>query len=140
MADCFEEQLMPYPPTIDDYYRSVVEEAKKEINSTADDRVLGTPENDWLDYLETKFGMSPIALDSSRQLEMVEVDRESTLRRDDFYTRLPAGTKRRETAISIQVPVQPSAAIQAIWSQKLAPNPFSMSHPYPPSSTTTAPA
>jgi hypothetical protein len=37
---------MPYPPTIDDYYRSVVEEAKKEINATADDQVLGVPEND----------------------------------------------------------------------------------------------
>jgi hypothetical protein len=132
MAGCSGEQLMPYPPTIDDYYRSVVEEATKEINSTADDRLLGSPENEWLDYLETKFGLSPIDLDSSRQPEMVEVVREYTLRRDDFYTGLLAGTKRRETAISIQVPVEPSATIQATWSHKLAPNPFSMSHPYPP--------
>jgi hypothetical protein len=125
---------MPYPRTIDDYYRSVLEEAKKEINSTADDRILGTADNEWLAYLETRFGMSPIAFDSSRQPEMVEVNREYTLRRDDVYSGLPAGTKRRETAIAIQMPVQPSATIQAIWSHKLAPNPFSMSlgrHPKP---------
>ena len=126
------EQPMPYPTTIDSYYGVLVEEAKKEINSTSDDRVLGTSENEWVEYLEAKFGMSPIAIDPSRQIEMVEVDHEYTLRRDDFYTGQSAGTRRRETAISIEVAVVPSDTIQAIWKHKLAPNPFSMSHPYPP--------
>ena len=123
---------MPYPPTIKDYYRSV--NRRSQERDQLDCRPSGARESGRTSGSTTriKFRLSPIAFDSSRQLEVVEVDREYTLRRDDFYKGLPAGTKRRETAISIQVPVQPSATIQAIWSHKLAPNPFSMSHPYPP--------
>jgi hypothetical protein len=51
-----------------------------------------------------KFAMPPIAHDASHQPEMVEVDREYTLLRDHFYSGLPAGTKRRETAINMQIP------------------------------------
>jgi hypothetical protein len=114
------------PVTISQYYSSVTDGARKEIESTADDRVLGMDPSDWVDYLVSKSGMSPIVLDDSREDQMVESTREYTLRGYECRTDQGAGTRRSETAISVQVPVVPSDTIEAIWSHKLAPDTFSI--------------
>jgi len=37
--------------TISNYFAAIVEDAKKEIHSTPDDRVIGMQQDDWLNYL-----------------------------------------------------------------------------------------
>lgn len=119
-------------PTIGDYYRAAIEGAKKEIEATPDERVLGMDPEEWINYLIAKWGMTPIVLDGSRVVEMDETTREYTLGAYDVYTDSPAGTVRRETAVTVKVPVEPSDTLQVIIKQKLAPNTFTISHPYPP--------
>ena len=119
-------------PTISHYYRSAIESAKKEVESTPDDRVLGMDGEEWVEYLTQKHGMFEISLDDSRPEEMSEVDREYRLRGHDFLTDRPPGTLVRETMVQIELPVQPSDTLQVIWQLKLSPNTFSLSHGYPP--------
>jgi hypothetical protein len=45
------------PPTIGDYYRAAIHGAKKEIESTSDDRVIGMDAEEWIEYLTGKWGM-----------------------------------------------------------------------------------
>lgn len=45
------------PPPIGDYYRAVIEQVKAEIESSADDRVLGMNPDEWVDHLVSKFGL-----------------------------------------------------------------------------------
>jgi hypothetical protein len=120
------------PPTIGDYHRVVIEDAKKDINSTPDDRVLGMDATEWTDYLMRKWGMSEIEIDESRDVGMSEVDREYRLRGYDIRTDRGPGSLVRDTAVRIQIPVTPSDTLEAIWHQKLAPNTYSLSHGYPP--------
>ena len=60
------------PPTIGDYHGTVIEDAKKEINSTPDDRVLGMDATEWIDYLTRKWGRAEIELGESRDVGMSE--------------------------------------------------------------------
>lgn len=39
------------PPTIGGYYRAAIDGAKKEIESTSDDRVIGMDAEEWIEYL-----------------------------------------------------------------------------------------
>jgi len=64
------------PSTIGTYYRAAVEEARKEIESTPDERVIGLPPEEWVDYLVTKWGMVEVELDSLRETAMSEIERE----------------------------------------------------------------
>ena len=120
------------PPTIGDYYRSAVGHARKEIESTPDDRVLGMDTDEWIAYLTRKWGMFEIVIDESREVRMSETEREYRLRSYDIHTGRAPGTFVRETAIRIEVPVLSSDTLQVIWENRLAPNSFSISHPYPP--------
>jgi len=112
------------PPTIAEYYRRAVEELKAEIESTKDDRVIGMPEDEWVNYLVAKWGMVAIQLDDSRGPEMVEVETERTLRGYDIYSDGGPGRVIRSTHVRVEVPVIPSDTIETIWKLKLAPNSF----------------
>src|SRR5215831_16315793 len=95
-------------PTIGDYYRSALEQLKKEIENTADERVIGMDPADWVQYLIRKHGMEEIVLDGEREPRMEETTTEYKLRGYDIYTDRRPGTVVRETAIKILVPVHPS--------------------------------
>jgi hypothetical protein len=119
------------PPTISDYYRAALEELKQQVESTPDEQVLGMDPEEWLNYLVTKFGMEPIAIDDARQDQMVEVDHQRTLRGYDIYSDAGPGTVVRSTAIRVEVPVIPTDTLQEIWKHKLSPNMFSLATAYP---------
>ena len=116
-----------WPPlTIADYYRAVIEELKKKIDSTADDLVLGMDLDEWVDYLVQTHAMEEIELDESRQPRMVEVEVEHTLRGYDIYSGLVPGETVRSTQVTVEVPVIASETLQEVWKHELAPNQFSM--------------
>lgn len=121
---------MNLPPSIADYYRAAIEAAKKEVESTPDDRVLGVDQGEWANYLTQKYGMVEIGIVES-DVTTTEVDKEYRLRGYDFYSDRQPGTVVRETAVRLFVPVEPTDTIQTIWNQKLAPNTRSISHSYP---------
>lgn len=120
------------PPTIGDYFRAAIDGAQNEINSAADDRVLGLDLEQWIDYLMAKWGMVTIEFDESRQVEMVETEREYRQRGYDIMTDRAPGTLIRQGAVRIEIPVQPSDTLQVIADKHLAPNSFSISYAYPP--------
>jgi hypothetical protein len=119
------------PPTIGDYCRSIVDKLKEEVENTPDDRVLGMAENDWADYLDKRYGMDEIVLDDTREVWLVEVEHERVQRGYDIFTDSGPGTVIRSTNVRVGVPVVPSDTIRAIWTHRLAPNTFSISHGYP---------
>jgi hypothetical protein len=110
--------------TIGDYHRAAIQGLKEEVDSTADDKVIGMNTDDWVEYLLKKYGMQPIVLDDSRENRLVEVERSHTLRGYDIYTDSEPGTVVRSTGVRVEVPVVPSDTIDVIWDQKLAPNSF----------------
>lgn len=118
------------PPTISAYYRTVLEELVKEVESTPDDKVIGMNQDEWVDYLVSKWGMEPIVLDDSRGVKMTEVESRRTLRGYDIYSDQGNGTVIRSTAVQVEVPVIPSDTIKEIWRHGLAPNTYSFTH-YP---------
>ena len=120
------------PPTIGDYYRVAIDGMKKEVDSTADDRVLGIDPEQWIDYVLAKWGMDTIVLDESRQVEMVEVEQEFRQRGYDIMTDRAPGTLVRQAAVRVDLPVEPSDTLQVIADKHLAPNTFSISYAYPP--------
>lgn len=119
------------PPTISDYYRAALEDVKKEVGSTPDDRVIGMEPEEWINYLVQKWGMEEIVLDDSREAGMTEVESEHRLRGYDIHTNQGPGTVVRSTAVRVEVPVMPSDTIQAIWKHELSPNTFSIATTYP---------
>ena len=119
-------------PTIGDYFRAAIDGVQEEVNSTADDRVLGVDVEQWIDYLTAKWGMDTIVLDDSRQVEMVETEREYRQRGYDIMTDRAPGTLVRQAAVRIDLPVEPSDTLQVIVDKHLAPNTFSISYAYPP--------
>lgn len=102
------------PPTIGDYYRSVLEKMKEEVESTPDDRVLGMTEEDWVGYFDQKYGMEEIVLDDTREVALVEVERQRVQRGYDIYTDAGPGTVVRSADVRVEVPVVPSDTIAAI--------------------------
>jgi hypothetical protein len=122
---------MMMPPTIGDYYRSAIEKLKEEVESTPDDRVLGMIEEDWVGYLDQKYGMDAIVFDETREASLVEVERQRVQRGYDIYTDAGPGTVVRSTNVRVEVPVVPSDTIEAIWKLQLAPNTYSIAHGYP---------
>ncbi|TAJ79517.1 hypothetical protein EPO44_19270 [bacterium] len=52
-----------FPPTIADYYRKALEGVRQEVQSTPDDRAIGTDIDEWVQYLVTKYAMEPIDAD-----------------------------------------------------------------------------
>jgi hypothetical protein len=112
------------PPTIGDYYRQAIEKLQAEIQATPDDRVIGVNPDEWVDYLVQKWGMVPIVLDESRQVEMCEVESQHVLRGYDIYSDGGPGRVVRSTNVRVEVPATPSDTIEAIWKLKLAPNSF----------------
>jgi hypothetical protein len=121
---------MMIPPTISAYYRSVIDELQKDVESTPDDRVLGMNPDEWIDYLVSKWGMESIVLDDARDVQMSEVEQERTLRRYDIYSDQGPGMVIRSTAVRVEVPVVPSDTVKEIWKHGLAPNTFHMAR-YP---------
>lgn len=120
------------PPTIGDYYRVAIDGMQKDVDSTADDRVLGIDPEQWIEHLLAKWGMSPIVLVESRQVEMVEVEQEFRQRGYDIMTDRAPGTLVRQAAVRVDLPVGPSDTLQVIADKHLAPNTFSISYAYPP--------
>lgn len=120
------------PPTIGDYYRAAIDGVQKEVDSTADDRVIGLAPEEWIDYLFAKWGMAEIVLDASREAEMSEVEREFRQRGYDIMTDRAPGTLVRQAAVRIDIPVTPSDTLQVIVDKHLAPNTYSISYAYPP--------
>lgn len=118
------------PPTISNYYRSVIDQLEKEVDSTSDDRVVGMNPDEWVDYLVNKWGMEPIVLDESRSVGLVEVETEHVQRGYDVYSDAGAGGVVRSTAVRVEVPVVPSDTIREIWRHGLSPNSFHMTQ-YP---------
>jgi hypothetical protein len=118
------------PPTISAYYRTVIEELTKEVESTPDAKVIGMNPDEWVGYLVAKWGMEPIVLDDSRGVEMTEVESQRTLRAYDIDSDQEPGTVVRSTAVRVEVPVIPSDTINEIWRHGLAPNMCHLTH-YP---------
>lgn len=118
-------------PTISDYYRAATDALTTEVDSTPDDRVLGTDLDEWVNYLVEKFGMEEITLDDSRSDQMVETEVERTLRRYDIYTDRMPGAVVRTAAIRVEVPVIPSDTLREIWKHNLSPNMLSLATAYP---------
>lgn len=114
------------PPTISDYYRAAIEELRKEVDTTPDDKVIGMNPDEWVDYLVNKYEMEPIILDDSRGPQMEEVESERVLRGYDIYSDRGPGSVVQSTAVRVQVPVIPSDTIKEIWKHALAPNTFHM--------------
>jgi hypothetical protein len=125
--------MMRVGPTIGDYYRNAVEGARKEIETTPDDRVLGLNEDEWIAYLIKRWGMVEIVIEPpGTEVTMVEADREVRQRGYNIYTDRHDGESFRTTVVRLQVPVEPTDTIAAIWKNGACPNTYSMSHSYPP--------
>lgn len=60
------------PPTIQDYYRAVIEEVKKKVESTPDDQVLGMDLDQWVDYLVQTHAMQEIEFDALHRARSVQ--------------------------------------------------------------------
>src|SRR6266481_3422717 len=118
-------------PTISDYYRTALQHAMEEVESTPDDRLLGVDPDEWVDYLLAKFAMEPIAFDDARSQRMSEIEVEHTLRGYDIYTDAEAGTVIRKVAIRVEVPVLPTDTLGEIVHHGLSPNSFSLGTRYP---------
>ena len=113
------------PPTISDHYRAALEQAKQELDSTSDDRVLGMDPDKWVDYLVEKFAMTAIELDEARASQLFEEEIEREIRGYDIYSGRSGGTVRI-TNVKVTVPVVPSDTLREIWKHGLAPNSFAM--------------
>jgi len=112
---------VPLPPRIADYYRAALDAMKAEIDSTPDDHVLGMDPAKCIEYVLEKYGMIEVVFNDAA-VELIEVDREYRQQGYDIYSDRGPGTLVRETAVRIQLPVEPSDTIQTIWAQRLAPS------------------
>src|SRR5688500_17288296 len=117
--------MIRFPPTIGDYYRVALDDLKKEVEATSDDKVLRMSLDAWIAYLERKYGMADIVLDSTREHVLVEVEQE-------FRRRGYESAVSRVEAVRVDVPVEPSTTLEAIHQRRLAPNTISSSVTYPP--------
>lgn len=116
---------------IRDYYAYALENARAEIEATSDEDVLGRDASEWIAYVIRRWGMQQIVIDDAHP-ELTETENEYVLRGEDFRTGRPAGTRVRETAIDVAIPVEPTDTLTVIWEQGIAPNSYSLSHGYPP--------
>jgi len=60
-------------PTIGDYYRTVRDAARAEVEKTPDDQALGMDPEEWAAYLVEKYGMVRVEMDPANPIRMVEV-------------------------------------------------------------------
>jgi hypothetical protein len=88
-------------------------------------------EEDWVGYLDQKYGMEEMVLDDTREVSLIEVERQRVQRGYDIYTDAGPGTVIRSADVRLEVPVVPSDTIAAIWKLELAPNTYSIAHGYP---------
>ena len=111
------------PPTIESYYRWAIKEIEQEVEATADANAAS---------LIDKYGMVPIKIDTSREVQMVKVEREHVSRGYNIYTNQMPGSVVKTTDVRLEVPVVRSDTLEAIVTQKLAPMPYSLGVECPP--------
>ena len=111
------------PPTIESYYRWAIKEIELEVEATADANAAS---------LIDKYGMVPIKIDTSREVQMVKVEREYVRREYDIFADQMPGSVAKTTDVRLEVPVVRSDTLEAIATQKLAPIPYSLGVACPP--------
>ena len=111
------------PPTIESYYRWAIKEIEQEVEATADANAAS---------LIDKYGMVPIKINTSREVQMVKVEREHVSRGYNIYTNQMPGSVVKTTDVRLEVPVVRSDTLEAIVTQKLAPMPYSLGVECPP--------